>query len=78
MLSELRPCVLPQVLGLLAFGTGWDGALSGGLRIPEPAATDDTAKQVRLRSTLAVEQAYGDAVLSSASAPQVFSSWRPW
>lgn len=42
---------MPQVLGLLAFGSGWDGALAGGLRIPEPGdlspARSDSAKEVR-------------------------------
>ena len=40
-----------QVLGLLAFGSGWDGALAGGLRIPEPSdlgpPRSDSAKEVR-------------------------------
>lgn len=39
------------MLGLLAFGSGWDGALAGGLRIPEPGelspARSDSAKEVR-------------------------------
>ena len=46
--------MMMQVLGMLAFGSGWDGALAGGLRVPEPGDLDlsghpSGSKEVRRR-----------------------------
>lgn len=61
------PSCWEQVLGLLAFGTGWNGALAGGLRIPEADSKDDAAKQVWLHERASFWLAQEGAGVASLS-----------